>query len=205
MSLNHGGLTVLTEIVYQRLKLQNKINKNCGLHVHYESKCERQFRIKITKFVACMFITKASAKENLGEFIRLSIAKEKKEIPRFSMYSLPCGWASVDPKYGRKCTVTTTCFALIELGAWNRWLDSILRVLFVHPKYGGNGLVSKVSLSFLSRPFFHSDAGAAQLKRTITNRKRQVSAPKFRIIFPPPTPKSADFTFCTWVRKKSPC
>ena len=30
--------------------------------------------------------------------------------------------------------------------------------------------------------------------------------PRFslRIIFPPPTPKSADFTFGTWVRKKSP-
>ena len=26
----------------------------------------------------------------------------------------------------------------------------------------------------------------------------------FRIIFPPPTPKSAHFTFSTWLRKKSP-
>ena len=70
-----------------------------------------------------MIITKAKAKENLGEFICLSIAKAKAKwkSPDFHLQSFPCGWSWFR--------------AIFNISSYTRWVFTYLD-LFENPLQG---------------------------------------------------------------------
>ena len=83
--------------------------------------------------------TVVPSERSSGEIFGQPISKDWRKVRQtcgefFGRFS-SCGVFQWNPKYGCKGTVTTR-FALIALVAWQYSLDSTLRKLFVHPKYG---------------------------------------------------------------------